>query len=234
MHIFGKASIVSRDPPSFRCQFGEDGCKGNKALLCIYNHSPSFADAIRVMECLYEVRYYTDASLRMCYEKFRLDGADARECFGGSEADQLLLEAGDQTPRLRWVPSFHDGESMRVDTRNLIQYICSRIGDNAPEVCETNYHNVGMETDLYVFLLQTLVVPVQKGIPPSFLTLLLGWRNGLVVSRLRSRSEKGLGCAHVHETGKRLHASQHLLHLKYGNLVLLPISRRRSNLLLLQ
>ena len=144
--------MIEREPPYFSCQFGQEGCVGNEALLCIYNHSPSFATAIHVMECMYEVGYYAEASIRMCFEKFEENASEAVQCFKGSEAAQLQLEAADATPRLRWVPAFSDGERIRIDTRNLIQFICSRIGDDAPDVCFSKKHTVGMETDLYVFL----------------------------------------------------------------------------------
>lgn len=148
LHIFGKARITQRSPARFVCQFGEAGCTGNKALNCIYKHSRSFTHAVKVMECIYEVGYASESSIRMCYNKFNLESADALQCFTSDEADQLLLEAGDNTPPLRWVPAFSDGGDIRFDTRNIVKEICNHIDGEKPAVCGTNQHTVGMDSEL--------------------------------------------------------------------------------------
>lgn len=148
LHIFGKARVAGRNPPRFYCQFGERGCEGNKALNCIYKHSSSFSEAIQVMQCIFETGYSSEESIKMCYSKFQANSMEAVRCFNGPESDQLLLQAADHTPELRWVPAFRDGETIRVDTRNLVNYICDHIEGVKPDCCLTEKHTVGMETDL--------------------------------------------------------------------------------------
>ena len=149
LHIFGKARITSRSPARFQCQFGEEGCIGNKALNCIYSHTPSFTYAIKIMECIYESGYSSEESIRMCFDKFYQDSSEAIQCFKSDEANQLLLVAGDNTPALRWVPAFSDGTKIRFDTRNIVREICNHIEGERPEICATERHTVGMDSDLY-------------------------------------------------------------------------------------
>ena len=148
LHIFGKARITNRSPARIVCQFGEAGCTGDKGLNCIYKHSASFTYAIKVMECIYEAGYVSESSIRMCYDKFYQKSADAIQCFKSDEADQLMLEAGDNTPPLRWVPAFSDGGDIRFDTRNIVREICNHIEGEKPAVCGTNQHTVGMDSEL--------------------------------------------------------------------------------------
>ena len=148
LYIFGKARIASRNPPRFYCQFGEKGCIGNKALNCIYKHSSSFTEAIQVMQCIFESSYSSDESIKMCYSKFHGSSDEALRCFKGPEGNQLLLEAGDATPELKWVPAFRDGDTIRLDTRNLVHYICDHIDGIKPDVCLQEGHTVGMEVEL--------------------------------------------------------------------------------------
>ena len=157
IHIFGKARIVDETEPRFLCQFGEPGCVGNRALGCIYHHSTSFYNAIRVMECMFENRLYSETSIQMCYAKFGLNSNDAVTCFKGSEANELLLEAGKQTPVLRWVPGFRTDGDVRLDTRNVVNVICASIQGEKPSVCNQTKHTVGMNVELYVLLLQQSV-----------------------------------------------------------------------------
>ena len=148
VHIFGKARITDESQPRFYCQFGEPGCVGNRALGCIYHHSPSFSDAIQVIECMYESGLYSENAIRMCYAKFDLDPSDAVTCFKGSEGNQLLLEAGKKTPILRWVPGFKMDGDVRVDTRNIVNVICDSIQSEKPAVCHMNKYTVGMDAEL--------------------------------------------------------------------------------------
>lgn len=148
LHIFGKARVAGRNPPRFYCQFGEKGCIGNKALNCINKYSPSFSDSIKAMQCMFEMGYSSEESIKMCYNKFQLNSDEAVRCFKGPEADQLLLEAADNTPELHWVPAFRDGETIRMDTRNIVHYICDQIEGIKPDVCQSEKHTVGMDMEL--------------------------------------------------------------------------------------
>ena len=148
LHIFGKARIADAAKHRFYCQFGEDGCIGNRALNCIYKHSTSFLNAVRVMECMYEVRSSTESDIRLCYAKFDLDPEDALTCFRSDEANVLLLEAGKRTPPLRWVPAFQTDERLRVDMRNIVNVICDSIQSEKPASCYATKHTVGMDTEL--------------------------------------------------------------------------------------
>ena len=162
LHIFGKARILSRSPPSFACQFGERGCTGNKALNCIYKHSPSFTEAIKVMECIYETGYSSEDSISNCYAKFGGDSSDAVKCFKSSEADMLLMEAGDHSPSLRWVPAFQSDGPIRVDTRNFVQYICSQISGTKPLACNQKKYTVGIDPELLYVSLKQFIFEVKK------------------------------------------------------------------------
>lgn len=107
-------------------------------------------ESIQVMQCMFETGYYSDESIRSCFSKFNGDSTQAISCFSSPESDELLLEAGDHTPELRWVPAFRDGETIRVDTRNIINYICDHIENSKPDVCQKRSHTVGMEVDLWI------------------------------------------------------------------------------------
>lgn len=223
LHIFGKGAVIERDPPYFSCQFGQEGCVGNEALLCIYNHSPSFVSAVRVMECMYEVGYYTEASIRMCFEKFNESASNALQCFKGSEAAQLLLEAADATPRLRWVPAFSDGERIRIDTRNFIQFLCSRIGDDAPDVCFSNKHTVGMETDLCFFLFYKQGILTQQRI--HILRFGIVGANRFVITGVAPSCHSTQLMEHGIPTGELFATSQRPFDIKHGDYSLLLLRR---------
>ena len=158
LNIFGKARVAGQDPPRFYCQFGEKGCIGNKALNCINAHSASFTEAIEVMQCMFETGYTSEESIRMCYSKFHGDSEEAVRCFTGEESNTLLLQAAHNTPELHWVPAFKDGDRIRVDTRNFINFICDHISGVKPDVCLKHIHTVGMEADLFcVCLIEQII-----------------------------------------------------------------------------
>ena len=84
----------------------------------------------------------------MFYSQFHGSTDEVLRCFKGPVGNQLRLEAGDATPELKWVPAFRDGDTIRLDTRNLVHYICDHIDGIKPDVCLQEGHTVGMEVEL--------------------------------------------------------------------------------------
>lgn len=133
---YGKAHIVSRDPPAFTCQHGEKECYGNKVELCSLAYYPK--NGLNMMNCMQKYRAFDDDTIAECAKMEQVDAAPIIDCAKGVEGNNLMLYAGDLTPTLSYVPSIIVNGELHSDVENIIQYICDAYTGEKPSVCKTS------------------------------------------------------------------------------------------------
>lgn len=130
---YGKAHIVSRNPPKFTCQHGEKECYGNKVELCGLGCFPEHG--LNLMNCMQSVRNFDDSTVESCAEKEGVDAKLILKCAKGEEGDKLMLHAGDITPTLSYVPSVMVNGEVFTDPENVIRHICDAYQGEKPKTC---------------------------------------------------------------------------------------------------
>ena len=130
---YGKAHIVSRDPPTFICQHGEQECYGNKVELCTIAQNSE--RALSVMNCLQKTRNFGDENIKKCALPEEIDPEAVIECAKGDEGNKLMLRAGDITPTLSYVPSVMVDGKLFTDPENVIKHICDAYTGEKPASC---------------------------------------------------------------------------------------------------
>ena len=131
---YGKAHIVSRDPPTFECQHGEKECYGNKVELCSLAYYPK--NGLSMMNCMQKDRNFQDDGVSKCAEKEGVDAAPIIKCAKGDEGNNLMLYAGDITPKLSYVPSIIVDGQLFTDVENIVQHICDAYTGEKPASCK--------------------------------------------------------------------------------------------------
>ena len=133
---YGKAHIVSRDPPTFECQHGEKECYGNKVELCSLAYYPT--KGLTMMNCMQKVRMFDDATIEACANEVGEQAAPIIECANGVEGNNLMLYAGDITPKLTYVPSILVNGQLFTDVENIIKHVCDAYEGEKPASCKSN------------------------------------------------------------------------------------------------
>lgn len=132
---YGKAHIVSRDPPTFTCQHGESECYGNKVELCGLAHFPEHGLAL--MNCMQKYYDFGDETVEKCAKSEGVDASEILKCAKGDEGNELMLHAGDITPTLTYVPSVMVDGKVYTDPENVIKHICDAYTGEKPATCNS-------------------------------------------------------------------------------------------------
>ena len=133
---YGKAHIISRDPPTFECQHGEKECHGNKVELCsLAYYTPK---ALNLMNCMQKERLFDDETITKCAKLEEVEPAPIIECANGVEGNNLMLYAGDITPTLTYVPSIMVNGNLLTDVENIIKHVCDAYEGEKPASCRKN------------------------------------------------------------------------------------------------
>ena len=131
---YGKAHIVSENPPTFRCQHGEPECYGNKVELCGLAHFPE--EGLNMMNCMQAEYNFEDETVTRCAKKSNIDGDVILACAKGDEGNELMLHAGKITPTLSYVPSIMVNGEVHTDPERIINYVCDAYTGEKPTVCK--------------------------------------------------------------------------------------------------
>ena len=131
---YGKAHIVSENPPTFRCQHGERECYGNKVELCGLAHFPE--EGLNMMNCMQAEYNFEDETVTRCAKKSNVDGDVILACAKGDEGNELMLRAGKITPTLSYVPSIMVNGKLHTDPERIINYVCDAYTGEKPAVCK--------------------------------------------------------------------------------------------------
>lgn len=131
---FGKARIVSRNPPIFECQHGDKECYGNKVELCSLAYYPT--KGLNMMNCMQKVRKFDDETITECAHQEEVEAQPIIECANGVEANNLMIYAGDLTPKLTYVPSIQVNGELFTDAENIVKHICTAYTGELPASCK--------------------------------------------------------------------------------------------------
>ena len=131
---YGKAHIVSENPPTFRCQHGERECYGNKVELCGLAHFPK--EGLNMMNYMQAEYNFEDETVTRCAKKSNVDGDVILACAKGDEGSELMLHAGKITPTLSYVPSIMVNGEIHNDPEKIINYVCDAYTGEKPAVCK--------------------------------------------------------------------------------------------------
>lgn len=130
---YGKAHIISRDPPTFTCQHGEKECYGNKVELCTLDKFPDHG--LAMMNCMQKYYNFNDETIQQCGAQEGIDYESIIKCANSEEGSQLMLRAGDITPTLTYVPSVMVDGKLFTDSENVIKHICDAYTGVKPASC---------------------------------------------------------------------------------------------------
>ena len=99
---YGNAQVITRYPPSFKCQHGEDECYGNIVELCAIKNNPE--KWWKFIRCEETILVFTDDDIRKCAKQDNIDAEEIVTCAKSTEGPLRYLEAADKTPKHDYVP----------------------------------------------------------------------------------------------------------------------------------
>ncbi|KAK8793318.1 hypothetical protein WA158_004677 [Blastocystis sp. Blastoise] len=134
LYPYGNAKTITRDPPTFVCQHGENECRGNMLELCGMKHYPT--TYFPFILCAERIVTVNDEEATRCAEETGLDVNTILSCFNGPEALLLHLECGDATPAHDSVPLLMVNHVIVKDTNSLSKEVCDAYEGVKPEVCK--------------------------------------------------------------------------------------------------
>ena len=133
---YGNARIITRDPPTFECQHGEEECYDNMVQLCAMEHNKeTYWDFLIALE---KAADYSDASVKKIAEEYKLNGEEILTCAHGTEGPLLHLAAADKTPDHQYVPWLVvDGK--HIDSEKIqdqfVKTVCDAYKGEKPAIC---------------------------------------------------------------------------------------------------
>lgn len=134
---FGNAKVLTRDPPTFECQHGEEECYGNFVQDCAIEHNKDkYWNFIVEMEI---AKNYTDNIVMAYATQNDLDGKEILECAHGTEGPLLHLAAGDRTPEHKYVPWLTiDGKHIDHERiwDDFVKEVCAAYKGEKPDICK--------------------------------------------------------------------------------------------------
>lgn len=132
---FGNGHIISRDPPKFTCQHGEEECYLNMVETCVVAkyEQPKTLEFLKCLEATTDMR----KNINKCAEAAGVSNTTIYECVEGPEGPKLLLEVAEATPKdHKYVPWLTiDGVSQMDKEYSVVETICSKLSDPKPESC---------------------------------------------------------------------------------------------------
>lgn len=121
---FGNGKILTRDPPTFKCQHGEKECYGNMVDNCAIAHVASEGEVLDYLLCMENSKDYTDHGIHECSHEF-FD--PIMKCVRSDEGPYLMLKTADATPAdHKYVPwILVDGELV-PEGDSFLKKICKK------------------------------------------------------------------------------------------------------------
>ena len=131
---YGNAHVITRDPPTFKCQHGEKECYGNYVELCAQKHYPdSWWDFLICQETSVD---FSDNGVMTCAMKTSMDYDVILGCAKGTEGPLLHLEAADKTGDHKWVPWVIVDGKVLEEGADFIQAVCDAYQGEKPASCK--------------------------------------------------------------------------------------------------
>ncbi|KAG0714860.1 Gamma-interferon-inducible lysosomal thiol reductase [Chionoecetes opilio] len=144
MFPFGNANYeADGEGWSFRCQHGDDECRGNMIHACAKDHLKDINLEMDFMNCLLSADYPPNAGAK-CAGEVGADWKPIEECVSSLEGQNLLHDVAVQQeqlkPQLYFVPwiivndVFSEDQVGECQT-NLLSVVCDRYTGKKPESC---------------------------------------------------------------------------------------------------
>ena len=132
---YGNAHVLTRDPPTFKCQHGDEECYGNWVELCAQKYNP--ANWWNFILCEEASEQFDDQGVKKCAEQAGINAEEVLTCAHGTEGPLLHLEAADKTPAdHKWVPwVVVDGKVMGEEDE-FIDMVCNAYKGEKPASCK--------------------------------------------------------------------------------------------------
>lgn len=137
IYPFGNAQVVSRYPPSFICQNGEDECFANIIQSCVIQNNTVdyYMGFVNCMESNgIEMLDYVEE----CAKKYNIDYNNLKNCFETDKGLYALLYMADMAPKdHKYVPwAVVNNNPLLDDLYNIVQYVCDSFKGNRPKSCD--------------------------------------------------------------------------------------------------
>ena len=131
---YGNAHVLTRDPPTFKCQHGDKECYGNWVELCAQKYNPE--NWWNYILCEEHSTDFSDEGIKKCAESAGINAEEILTCAHGTEGPLLHLEAADKTPAdHKWVPwVVVDGKVMGEEDE-FLQMVCDAYKGEKPASC---------------------------------------------------------------------------------------------------
>ena len=144
---YGNAHVITRDPPTFKCQHGEKECYGNYVELCAQKHYPdSWWDFLICQETSVD---FSDNGVMTCAMKTSMDYDVILGCAKGTEGPLLHLEAADKTGDHKWVPWVIVDGKVLDEGADFIQAVCDAYQGEKPASCKKTLGAEKVKASLY-------------------------------------------------------------------------------------
>ena len=144
---YGNAHVITRDPPTFKCQHGEKECYGNYVELCAQKHYPdSWWDFLICQETSVD---FSDNGVMTCAMKTSMDYDVILGCAKGTEGPLLHLEAADKTGDHKWVPWVIVDGKVLDEGADFIQAVCDAYKGEKPASCKKTLGAEKVKASLY-------------------------------------------------------------------------------------
>ena len=131
---YGNAQIITKDPPTFECQHGEEECYANMVELCALAE-----DRIKAWNFIYceEKRLdFTEEGIAQCAETSYMDPVPIWECVQDGRGAQLHYEAALKTPEHSYVPWLVvEGEHIDLNKTTFKKVVCDAYKGEKPAAC---------------------------------------------------------------------------------------------------
>ena len=145
---YGNAHVLTRDPPTFRCQHGDDECYGNWVELCAQKH---FTEQWwQFIVCEEASPDFSDDGIKKCAEEANIDASVILECAKGTEGPLLHLEAADKTPAdHKYVPWVVVDGKVMGESDDFITMVCDAYTGEKPASCKKTLAAPKVKASLY-------------------------------------------------------------------------------------
>ena len=135
MEAFGNGRVLTRDPPTFWCQHGENECYGNMVELCAVHHFPN--SYWKFIMCQELAGKFGDDQVKKCASDAGLPVEEILECAKGEEGPLLHLQAADLTPPEHTYVPWVTVNGVLQNGKTLVSMVCDAYEGEKPESCKS-------------------------------------------------------------------------------------------------
>ena len=132
---YGNAQVITRDPPTFKCQHGDGECYGNIIELFAIKHNPE--KWWKFIVCEETSEQFSDEGVKKCAEQAGINAEEILKCAKGTEGPLLHLEAADKTPAdHKYVPWVIINGEVMYEGEDFTKRVCDAYKGEKPTSCK--------------------------------------------------------------------------------------------------